>query len=1575
VSDTISTEKAKGADTHRGKAPFELEGWAALNFKKIGRQGKENGNGNGNGAAELVVLEGDARLSGDIEEQMEIIGGQLVRPEGEAGDGNGVNGNGSSRSVERLIADNEFVLRPIEEEMLEIGEQIMHPELGEADEIRGEFWQYLKEDTPQAEAERKEQFDYISAMLPEYILRNMERLEDGQTRVWRESGTVAAFDLSGFTSAVERALATEDPTRPGSGSQKINEEIKEFFDRVHQEAVLTGGELISLGGDEVMYVFLGADHKERALHFASQTRAALIEHGHLAKGGVAAGDLLFGAVRLDKDRSMPVVLGAPVSEARAMESNTAEGQIGVHSSLQDVIEQGSGRFEKSGDGFTLDHYENRPKVENYLVDRAKARESERPASTFRNIVLASRFLHPHQSYVERHEGLRPNLYDGEKIMATVTFVDADFGDMYRALEYEIKTMATVETSQALAQFEETLRMINAMVREDSRSNLEKLVVMAGPSKLMLVGIKQDHEAHALKGAKKIVEVLNRSGIPAKAGVATGSGFRGMTGPSNGGPRELGRISDDTNRGAREASRAQIGQVLSDLATIRQARTTWRVEAGKEISPKELGMKNVSLDQKVVEVGRIEPLESTLEHLEAVRPVGRDKQQAQEQAAFKRVVKTGKQVVEIIVADAGEGKTLLTDWMIRERYDAKKDAEAEVIKARAYDDGGEKMYAMWEAPARKLFGVEASDGIAEIQTKVSAKLAEVGLEYIQYANLFIEKFGLAKIGDVDGDFPGFGNKVAEVFTVLLKQLAQDKPLVIVAEDLHWADHRSRTLLKALLAATRDEQMLFHLVTRPKENVDVKTSRAELKAWYRLGQGPEVVDIELGPLNKEDWAEFLATHFSIAGMSDFIAWERSGKGHLSPSEADLKKKNQALIELTYHLAEGNPHLGRLVMMYLLNYQDIRPDRVNPKTGRPYQFFEESRGTYLYRDSIDADLVKEATDLGGTYVRVANSLKSGEERVALKVAAKLGRSFSDTALAELLNVTPQTASRYLAHWEKLGWMEKGTELYSFVHASVQEAIDKTTAEVLIVHADGTKERLTNEALAAMVAEYKEDHGGSEDDLARLWGASNNIEKGMHFNIKKGDSAFARQNDADYQIAINAYNRAISMFESRFVTKPSNNGNGKLNGHVRAGLESLSDDARNHVVEDMLEAYGKLVKVSALRGLDENEDQSFLGVIDIALERLEQFGEVLSADERWLAKAELEILKAGQMYRTNRLKESAEIVLGYATMDEEMMRGLTIEDGRVVGDSRRRILVANYYKVIGLLKNGGELVESKDGLREIDYYDAALSFIRPDGESEEFVAWDSVLGNKIKCLDRANAWDEADELTNVLLLQEEARDYKAGVLATKIDLAERLLSRGTVEEAEKIREQLYGLLESVRDHVPRKELTLYKALLNLEETLHRYGEAKKLVEQFLPIMGAKLGEVSESQRINRWKAELAWLLAREGDVENATKVLNEIVLANDAAIGRETRGVLPRIEGTLAMVQGDYDAAERLLEESLAIFNKRPNNSNTGLVLTDLANLEIQEGRFAKALGRLKEALLVYGEDEPIERRYIEELIEKIS
>jgi tetratricopeptide (TPR) repeat protein/class 3 adenylate cyclase len=70
VSDTISTEKAKGADTHRGKAPFELEGWAALNFKKIGRQGKENGNGNG--AAELVVLEGEQALTlEDIEPPVE----------------------------------------------------------------------------------------------------------------------------------------------------------------------------------------------------------------------------------------------------------------------------------------------------------------------------------------------------------------------------------------------------------------------------------------------------------------------------------------------------------------------------------------------------------------------------------------------------------------------------------------------------------------------------------------------------------------------------------------------------------------------------------------------------------------------------------------------------------------------------------------------------------------------------------------------------------------------------------------------------------------------------------------------------------------------------------------------------------------------------------------------------------------------------------------------------------------------------------------------------------------------------------------------------------------------------------------------------------------------------------------------------------------------------------------------------------------------------------------------------------------------------------------------------------------
>jgi ATP/maltotriose-dependent transcriptional regulator MalT len=86
--------------------------------------------------------------------------------------------------------------------------------------------------------------------------------------------------------------------------------------------------------------------------------------------------------------------------------------------------------------------------------------------------------------------------------------------------------------------------------------------------------------------------------------------------------------------------------------------------------------------------------------------------------------------------------------------------------------------------------------------------------------------------------------------LLEQLASTQPLVLVLDDLHWADSASIELLGALLRRPPAAQVLFALAVRPRQ-VPERLSTALERAW----RADLLTRIELGALSAEEARELL------------------------------------------------------------------------------------------------------------------------------------------------------------------------------------------------------------------------------------------------------------------------------------------------------------------------------------------------------------------------------------------------------------------------------------------------------------------------------------------------------------------------------------------------------------------------------------------------------------------------------------------------------------------------------------------------------------------------------------------------
>ncbi len=379
-----------------------------------------------------------------------------------------------------------------------------------------------------------------------------------------------------------------------------------------------------------------------------------------------------------------------------------------------------------------------------------------------------------------------------------------------------------------------------------RSELERfggtVEKFIGDAVMALFGAPAAHEddpERAVRAALAIRDWVREQGqVQVRVGVNTGEALVVMA--ARPGQGEGMAAGDVVNTTARLQAAAPVNGVLVGERTFRQTRGVIEYRAAPPVAAK--GKREPVPAWEAVQARA--RLGVDVPHVARAALVGRDREREVLREALARVRAERSPQLVTLVGVPGMGKSRLV-------FELSKlvDAEPELIswrQGRSLPYGeGMSFWALAEM-------VKAQAGILETDTPdaAAAKLAQMTGHVLGRAPDagWVVRHLAALAGLGDGDAPLGGDR-GEVFTAwrqFLEALAEQRPLVLVFEDLHWADDGLLDFVDYLAEWAGQVPLLV-----------VATARPELLA-RRPGWGggkPNAVTLSLAPLSDADTARLI------------------------------------------------------------------------------------------------------------------------------------------------------------------------------------------------------------------------------------------------------------------------------------------------------------------------------------------------------------------------------------------------------------------------------------------------------------------------------------------------------------------------------------------------------------------------------------------------------------------------------------------------------------------------------------------------------------------------------------------------
>jgi class 3 adenylate cyclase/tetratricopeptide (TPR) repeat protein len=423
-------------------------------------------------------------------------------------------------------------------------------------------------------------------------------------------------------------------------------------------------------------------------------------------------------------------------------------------------------------------------------------------------------------------------------------------------------------------------------------------------------------------------------------------------------------------------------------------------------------------------------------------VGREDERARLDAAYDAVRAGEARRVVLVAGEPGIGKTTLATRFARTAHD-----DGAVVLYGHCDEGLDIPYQPWAEALGHLVRHAPEPTLAEHVRVRGGELRRLVPEVAER---------------VRAPAPGSSDPEADRYLLfgacldLLARASRQTPVVMVLEDLQWADVATLQLLRHVVGAEAPLRLLVVATYRDTDLGEDHRLAPTLAALYRE---PGVDRVALSGLGSEELAALLSAdgyELDIAGL----------------------RLRDALVDET----DGNPFFVSEVLRHLAETGVVRPGRKNGQV--------EPLGTVHVPPSVREVIMQRVVRLGD------------ETRRLLSTAAVIGPDFDLDVLLAASDIDELAALDALDAATSAALIRSGAadaESYSFVHTLIAHALVHTLSP--------PRRRRMHERIAVAL----EDRCGDDPDdrigeLARHWlEAGTNPTKAINYASRAGDHALA--------------------------------------------------------------------------------------------------------------------------------------------------------------------------------------------------------------------------------------------------------------------------------------------------------------------------------------------------------------------------------------------------------------------------------------------------------------------------------------
>jgi len=234
------------------------------------------------------------------------------------------------------------------------------------------------------------------------------------------------------------------------------------------------------------------------------------------------------------------------------------------------------------------------------------------------------------------------------------------------------------------------------------------------------------------------------------------------------------------------------------------------------------------------------------------------------------VKMGHGSSVAVIGEAGLGKSrLIAEWRKAALMETGEKA-LRWVEGRCLSYGSSMAHHLSADVLRALVGVTAGATEEEMHVALKTVMENLFADDMKEAYPFLghllgvklEEDMAARVKYLDG--PALQAKYVAAYKRFLQKCAESSPLIIICEDIHWADPSSVELLSQVNPIVAEAPVVFGFITRPDKDVP---------GWKLVTQAREIAgagmtELHLAPLSEKDSQELVTNLLEIEALPENV-----------------------------------------------------------------------------------------------------------------------------------------------------------------------------------------------------------------------------------------------------------------------------------------------------------------------------------------------------------------------------------------------------------------------------------------------------------------------------------------------------------------------------------------------------------------------------------------------------------------------------------------------------------------------------------------------------------------------------------